>query len=350
MVGTRNAAESADSFASWAVSELQSRKIRWTTAGSEMEAIEDCARAPPTAFAVSSSWHVGRLHFGKTRSTCPAMFGVARTSARILSKRVSSAAILSNAHSRAPRRGPASVRMGVDQMEALIFDCDGVLADTERDAHRIAFNIAFEERGLDTVWTEEMYGVLLETGGGKERMTAHWSKVGWPESVKEDPAAQKELVTALHKRKTDVFMELIQSGKIPLRNGVSELVREAQAKQIPIAVCSTSNERAVSEIVKLLGADAASQIKVFAGDVVAKKKPAPDIYLLAKDTMKLDASRCVVIEDSHIGLCAAKAAGMKCVITKSTYTVNEDFSAADKVFNDLAGDQVTLHTLGALLH
>ena len=59
-------------------------------------------------------------------------------------------------------------------LEAILFDCDGVLADTERDGHRISFNIAFGENGIDESWDEQRYGKLLEVGGGKERMTAHW--------------------------------------------------------------------------------------------------------------------------------------------------------------------------------
>jgi hypothetical protein len=62
----------------------------------------------------------------------------------------------------------------VPQLEAILFDCDGVLADTERDGHRISFNLAFKNNGIDEEWSEERYGKLLEVGGGKERMTAHW--------------------------------------------------------------------------------------------------------------------------------------------------------------------------------
>ena len=85
---------------------------------------------------------------------------------------------------------------------------DGVLADTERDGHRPAFNQAFEENKLNTVWDVERYGKLLETGGGKERMTAHWNEVGWPESIAEEDRVEK--VKELHLRKTDIFMEEIR--------------------------------------------------------------------------------------------------------------------------------------------
>lgn len=217
-------------------------------------------------------------------------------------------------------------------MEALIFDCDGVLVDTERDGHRVAFNRAFTELGITAQWTAELYGELLTTAGGKERMTRYFSEAGWPASVTDRDAAIK----TLHKRKTDIFTELIETGSLPLRPGIARLVDEAIAARISLAVCSTSNERAVTRLVEvMLGRERAERISVFAGDVVAAKKPDPAIYTLAAETLALDPSCCVVIEDSHNGLAAAKAAGMNCIVTKSSYTAEEDFRLADIVVPDL---------------
>ncbi|KAI0556839.1 HAD-like hydrolase family protein [Gracilaria domingensis] len=229
-------------------------------------------------------------------------------------------------------------------LDALIFDCDGVLADTERDAHRVAFNIAFDERKLDTVWDEKLYGKLLETGGGKERMTAYWNGLGqWPAGA-DSESEQRDLVKALHARKTELFMELVAAGKVPLREGVQRLVREAVEAGIKVAVCSTSNEKAVNKIVEMLGNDA-STISVYAGDIVAKKKPSPDVYNLAAEKLNLNPSNVCVIEDSYIGVQAARAAGMPVVVTKSTYTKDEDFSDAQKVLNSLDDPVTTLENL-----
>ena len=215
--------------------------------------------------------------------------------------------------------------------EALLFDCDGVLVDTERDGHRVSFNKAFEEKGLRVTWDVELYGKLLEIGGGKERMTHYFNGVGWPETIEE--SQRKDFVAGLHKRKTDLFMDLVESGQLPLRPGVATLIDEALGEGVQVAVCSTSNERAVSAIVRvMLGEDRANLMKIFAGDVVPKKKPDPAIYQLAATTLQVQPERCVVIEDSHIGLAAAKAAGMVCIVTKSGYTENEDFAKADAVF------------------
>lgn len=216
-------------------------------------------------------------------------------------------------------------------LQALIFDCDGVLVDTELDGHRVSFNQAFAEAGLSTNWSPERYGELLLTAGGKERMRRDFDERGWP-----DHADRDALIAQLHKLKTNIFMELIAAGKLPLRPGVKRIVDEAIAKDLTLAVCSTSNERAVQSVVDvLLGPARSAKITVFAGDVVAAKKPAPDIYNLAAKTLGLNPSHCMVVEDSNNGLRAAKAAGMRCIVTKSTYTQDEDFTIADAVVNDL---------------
>eukprot|EP00241_Pyramimonas_parkeae_P007227 CAMPEP_0114237742 /NCGR_PEP_ID=MMETSP0058-20121206/7553_1 /TAXON_ID=36894 /ORGANISM="Pyramimonas parkeae, CCMP726" /LENGTH=304 /DNA_ID=CAMNT_0001349805 /DNA_START=62 /DNA_END=973 /DNA_ORIENTATION=- len=218
---------------------------------------------------------------------------------------------------------------------AILFDCDGVLVDTEKDGHRVSFNETFRRKGLACHWDVEKYGELVKIGGGKERMTKYFSdspnQQPWA-SLKTE-AQQQEFVKELHLLKTDLFMKMIETGSLPLRPGVARLVDEAAASGVPMAVCSTSNERAVSTIVRvLLGADVANIMRVFAGDIVPKKKPDPAIYLLAAEELGVDASKCVVFEDSHIGVLAAKAAGMKCVVTKSGYTEDEDFDLADAVF------------------
>ena len=184
-------------------------------------------------------------------------------------------------------------------------------------------------------------------------MTAHWNEVGWPEQLS-DELSRQDKVKELHLAKTDLFMGLIDNGVIPLRPGVLRLVDEAISAGVRLAVCSTSNEKAVRNIVTtLMSEEQASKFLVFAGDMVQAKKPAPDVYNMAVEEMGLDKSRCVVIEDSHIGLSAAKGAGIACLVTKSSYTGGEDFTAADLIVDELGDDAtaggVTLKTLTGLL-
>ncbi|KAI5408105.1 CBBY-like protein [Lathyrus oleraceus] len=221
---------------------------------------------------------------------------------------------------------------------ALLFDCDGVLVDTEKDGHRISFNDTFQEKELGVTWDVELYGELLKIGGGKERMTAYFNKTGWPANAPTGEQERKDFIASLHKRKTELFMVLIEKKLLPLRPGVAKLIDQALTQGVNVAVCSTSNEKAVSAIVSfLLGPERAEKIQIFAGDVVPRKKPDPAIYLLAASTLGVEPSRCVVVEDSAIGLAAAKGAGMKCIVTKSGYTADEDFLNADAVF-DFIGD------------
>ena len=224
-------------------------------------------------------------------------------------------------------------------MQALIFDCDGVLVDTERDGHRVAFNRALAARGLDQEWSAERYGVLLETAGGKERLRRHFDETAWPV-----PEPERDgFIRDLHRLKTDIFVRLIESGDLPLRSGVARIIDEAIAAGLTMAVCSTADERAVKTIVDvLLGPERATHLPVFAGDMVGSKKPDPAIYDLAKDRLGLEPSQCLVIEDSQNGLKAALGAGMHCVITTSAYTENEDFTGAARVFPEL-GDGGGVH-------
>jgi len=232
------------------------------------------------------------------------------------------------------------------RLKALIFDCDGVLADTERDGHRVAFNKAFAKKGYNVEWDVELYGELLEVAGGKERMRHYFEQTGWPEGC----AGKDSLIKELHKLKTDFYMQIIESGELPTRPGVARLVDEAIAEGITLAVCSTSNERAVNlGVEKLLGPERKAKFdSILAGDVVPKKKPDPEIYNLVLEKLNLEADECVVIEDSRNGLLAAKAAGIYCVITTNGYTENEDFVEADLVVCEL-GDppnvQVDLQTI-----
>ena len=235
-------------------------------------------------------------------------------------------------------------------MEALIFDCDGVLVDTERDGHRIAFNLAFADRGIDVEWSIEEYKKLLSVAGGKERMKFFFEENGWPAKFED----REELIISLHKRKTHFFMQLIESGALPLRPGIKRLVDEAIAQNIKLAVCSTSNEKSVRLIVELLlGKQRESNFQaILAGDIVTRKKPDPEIYNLCVEELNINPQECMVIEDSRNGLMAAKAANFNCLITTNGYTADEDFTEADIIVYELGDEpdiQITIDDLILLI-
>ena len=234
--------------------------------------------------------------------------------------------------------------------KALIFDCDGVLVDTERDAHRVGFNRAFAEHGIDAEWSIELYAKLLHTAGGKERMRVYFDEFGWPEAAG-DEAAKDALILDLHKTKTRITSEIVT--ELPVRPGVLRIIDEARAAGVRLGVCTTSNPKFIDAVLDLFGPERKAAFEfVHAGDVVPKKKPAPDIYLLALETLGLPASDCVVVEDSRNGLLAATGAGIATLITTSTYTMDEDFTEAARVVPEL-GDapnaQITLAELDALV-
>ncbi len=236
-------------------------------------------------------------------------------------------------------------------IKALIFDCDGVLVDTERDGHRVGFNRAFAQMGIDAEWDVALYGKLLLVAGGKERMRAYFDEYGWPEGT-DTPEAKDELILKLHKLKTEITAGLVAEGGLPLRPGISRIVDEAIAAGVKLGVCTTSNPKFIDAVLDLFGPERKAKFAfVHAGDVVSKKKPDPEIYELAKKSLGLPVHECMVIEDSRNGLLAALGAGLPTLVTTSTYTVDEDFSGAVKVVPEL-GDEpnvnVRLADLGEL--
>ena len=234
-------------------------------------------------------------------------------------------------------------------IKAIIFDCDGVLVDTERDAHRVGFNRAFAQFGIDAEWSIELYAKLLLTAGGKERMVVYFDEFGWPAGT-ETQEQKDALILDLHKAKTQITSDIVAD--LPVRPGILRIIDEAMANGVKLGVCTTSNPKFIDAVLDLFGPERKAAFSfVHAGDVVKKKKPNPEIYELAKQTLGLPVNECIVIEDSRNGLLAATGAGYPTLITVSTYTAEEDFSEAAAVVPEL-GDapnaEVTLADLARL--
>ena len=222
----------------------------------------------------------------------------------------------------------------------LIFDCDGVLADTERNGHLPAFNRTFAEFGIPVTWSDADYAEKVTIGGGKERM----ANLLTPEFVAEnglptDEEQRREALARWHRRKTEIYTELVATGALPARPGIARISAEAAAAGWGLAVASTSAEPSVRAVLEhAVGPQAAAQFRVFAGDIVRHKKPAPDIYLLALSELGASPDETIVVEDSANGLQASVAAGLRTIVTVSAYTENEDFVGAALVVSSL-GDK-----------
>ena len=220
-------------------------------------------------------------------------------------------------------------------LEALLFDVDGTLADTERDGHRVAFNAAFADAGLDWQWDEALYGRLLAVTGGKERIRYYLDRfnTGFVR-----PAGFEAFVADLHRAKTDHYTRMLAEGRIPLRTGVMRLLEEARARGLRLAVATTTTPENVTALLRSgLGEAGIGWFEVIAaGDIVPAKKPAPDIYLWAMEKMALMPGQCLALEDSHNGVQAVTRAGIRAlVVTVNAYTRNEDLTGAALVVDHL---------------
>jgi beta-phosphoglucomutase-like phosphatase (HAD superfamily) len=218
-------------------------------------------------------------------------------------------------------------------MRALIFDVDGTLADTE-ELHREAFNRAFVHCRLDWNWEVKLYSELLLVTGGKERIASFIDLLCLP--VTERRCLQA-LVPEIHRTKTRIYRELIERGQVKLRSGIRRLMTEARQAGIRVAIATTTSPENIEPlIIAGLGPQGMTWFDaVAAGDVVANKKPAPDIYNVALSRLSLAPTHAIAVEDSAIGVRSAKAAGLFTVATPSFWTRSQDFGAADLLLGSL---------------
>jgi HAD superfamily hydrolase (TIGR01509 family) len=231
-------------------------------------------------------------------------------------------------------------------LQALIFDVDGTIADTE-EVHRQAFNAAFLAMYLGWSWSEDQYMELLKVSGGPERISHYIA------GLRLSPAERQRLtglVPAIHREKTRLYYELISDGRAAARPGVARLMGEAREAGVKLALAATSTTANVEALVgAVLGAKALGWFgAVASADEVAQKKPAPDLYRRIVGTLRVPADACAAIEDSANGVLAAKAAGLYTIATPSRWTATQDFSQADLVQPSLDEPRLGLERIAAL--
>ncbi len=212
----------------------------------------------------------------------------------------------------------------IGPISALVFDVDGTLAETE-EAHRLSFNAAFAEAGLDWSWSSELYTELLKVTGGKERI-AHFRRGD------ADPA----LIRRLHERKTQLYASRVAAGEVALRPGIAALIAEARRREVPLAIATTTSLANIEALLAAtLGPGAMAWFHpIVCGDMVAAKKPAPDVYQAVLAGLGTPAAGAVAIEDSANGVGSARAAGLAVIATPSLYSAADDFSDATVVLSD----------------
>ena len=220
------------------------------------------------------------------------------------------------------------------RLEAVVLDVDGTLVDSERDGHRVAFNRSFEEAGLPDRWDVELYGELLEVTGGRRRLEAYFERRGMPEDERE------ELAGRLHARKTELFSEMARGGEIEARPGVGELLDELQGAGVRLAVATTGSREWVDPLLDRLFGLGCFEV-IVGGDEVPERKPDPSAHRMAVEGLAVTTEAAPAVEDSAVGLEAAKAAGLACVVVVNDYTRAQDFGAADLVLDGF-GDAAVL--------
>ena len=236
-------------------------------------------------------------------------------------------------------------------LRALIWDVDGTLADTERDGHRVAFNAAFAESGppfRGWHWSVAEYGRWLAVPGGKERVLAAWQKVDPVGAARPDAMPR---VATLHAAKTGHYRRLIRCGAVQLRPGVERLLREARRDGVLLAIATTTTPANVDALLRHTLGDASPGwfACIAAGDVVARKKPAPDIHRHVLAELQLAPVQAVALEDSAVGAAAAIGAGVPTIVVRNDFTRDDAIDRTPQLLADVGGfDDLTLPALRAL--
>jgi HAD superfamily hydrolase (TIGR01509 family) len=222
-------------------------------------------------------------------------------------------------------------------LQALIFDVDGTLADTET-AHLSAFNHAFAELGLNWHWDLALYTQLLQVSGGKERIKAWWySQADRPQVL--DATAMEQTIDRIHEIKTAAYEQAVQDGQVQMRPGVLALLSSAAEAGMRLAIATTTSPVNIAALLRrAIGADWRYHFAVVEDASTApRKKPDPMVYRQTLEHLRLPASACLAFEDSGNGLKAAMGAGLATIVTPNQFTIDHDFSGALKILPSLEG-------------
>lgn len=219
------------------------------------------------------------------------------------------------------------------KLNAILFDVGGTIAESE-EIHRVSFNEAFKEFGLNWYWDEAIYRELVFIGGGKERIK-HYITRAWPEMLK-----QKNLtkyIESVHKIKGQIYEEFLNDSQLKARPGIIRLLKELKNEKIRLAIVSDTTEANLINLFKKgLGINPIEWFEILAhGGCTIQKKPSPDIYLWTLERLKLPPESCLAIEDAPRGVDSAIDAGLKVLVTPSIYTLEEKFEKSSLLLSHL---------------
>ncbi len=214
-----------------------------------------------------------------------------------------------------------SERMSI---KCLIFDVDGTLAETE-EAHRNAFNKAFNSNKLKWYWDQHIYKKLLQVAGGKERIAFYNESF-----VSHTKQISRKDIEEIHFQKTKFYSRSVSQGFVKLRPGIKELLEKAKYNKKKLAIATSTSLGNVTLLLRSCLNEKPEDIFSFisTGELV-KKKPSPDLYKLVLAEMNLMPEECLAFEDSRIGLVSAKRANIKTVVSPSYYSIGDNFEEAD---------------------
>jgi len=213
-------------------------------------------------------------------------------------------------------------------MKAVIFDWDGVVIDSSAQ-HERSWEILAQEI------SKPLPDGHFLLGFGKKNALIIPEILGWAT----DPAA----ITALSNRKEEIYRELVQASGVHVLPGARELLTALRAAGIPRSIGSSTPRSNLDAILPVTGlADLFDAIAC--GDDVTHGKPSPDIFLLAAQKLHMPPADCLVIEDAHVGLEAARRAGMATLAVATTNPL------ADLQYADAAVESLASVTLDFLLN
>ena len=193
-------------------------------------------------------------------------------------------------------------------LEAVYWDLDGTIANTELEAHLPAFNKSFKDLDLDWFWDKKTYLDLLKINGGRNRISFFAKQKSF--DISED------FVIQIHKKKQEHYDNLVKSGVVSLKTGVNRLINELSFKKVRQFIVTSSSRNQVDLLVSKLFDKNPFEFFVTSDDVESLK-PNPIPYLKAIKLSGIKISNSIVFEDSNPGLISAFSANLLTICVKS---------------------------------